>query len=153
MAALPRPRRDEPDERALVRAMLGSRDLVERIAERHSPSDFRNVDYGAIFAALLRAGHADPLDIVAAALPPEALRVLTDLTESGDAHPSEASDLSLILTRFGARRTEARIAEIQTAMSTVHDEQQKVLTRELMDLQKELGRLKPIRSPRGNRKG
>ena len=149
----PRPRRDEPDERALVRAMLASRDLVERIAERHAPSEFRDVHMGAIYAALLAAGHTDALDQVAATLPPEALHALQELTESGGAHQSEGSDVSLILARFAARRIESRIEEIREAMGIVQPEAQAALLSERMDLDKELRRLLPIRSPRGNRKG
>ena len=152
-SALPRPRRDEPDERALIRAMLGSRDLVERIAERHSVEDFRDGNYGAIFAALLAAGHADGLDAVASSLDPDALRVLRDLTDSSDAHPPQASDPSLSLARFAARPIEARIEEIRQAMAMVSPDAQDALMRELMELDKELRRLLPIRSPRGNRKG
>ena len=148
-----RARRDEPDERTLVQAMLASRDLVERIAERHAPSDFRDPNYAAIFAALLASGHADGLDDVAESLSADALRVLRELTDSQQSHAAEGSDISLILTRFGARRLEARIAEIRSIMSTVHPEEQNVLLGELRELQKELGRLLPIRSPRSNRKG
>ena len=133
--------------------MLASRDLVERIAERHAPSDFRDPNYAAIFAALLASGHADGLDDVAESLSADALRVLRELTDSQQSHAAEGSDISLILTRFGARRLEARIAEIRSIMSTVHPEEQNVLLGELRELQKELGRLLPIRSPRSNRKG
>ncbi|MBL0172586.1 MAG: DNA primase [Gemmatimonadaceae bacterium] len=153
MSALPKPRRDEPDERALVRAMIASRDWVERIAERHAPSDFRDANYRAIFAALLSAGHADSLDQVAAALSPEALQALRELTETGDTHPPEASDVTLSLARIAARRIEARIEEIRSAMGIVQPEQQNALMRERMELEGELRKLLPIRSPRGNRKG
>lgn len=152
MTTLPRPRRDEPDERALVRAMIVSRDLVERIAERHAPSDFRDANLGAIFAALLAAGHADSLDEVAGTLAPDALRALQDITESGDAHPPEASDVTLSLARFAARRIESRIEEIRAAMGIVHAEAQTALMRERIELEIELRRLVPIRSPRSNRK-
>ena len=149
-SAPPRPRRDEPDERALVRAMLSSHDWVERIAERHAPADFRDANYGAIFAALRAAGHAATLDDVAAMLPPDALDTLRELTDSG---PLEATDVTLSLDRIAARRIESRIEEIRSAMGIVLPEAQKVLMRERMDLEPELRRLLSIRSPRGNRKG
>ncbi len=149
----PRARKDEPVERALIRAMLVDRDLVERIAERHGPADFREPNYGAIFAALLEGGHADPLDAVAARLPASAVAALRNLTDSGEAHPPEASDISLSVARFDARRLEARIEEILRILPTVSPREQDVLMRERMDLEAEWRRLLPIRSPRGKRKG
>ncbi len=148
----PRPRRDEPVERALVRAMLADRDVVERIAERHAPSDFRDPRYGAIFSALLSAGHADSLDVIADDLPADAMEVLRELTESGEAHPPESADLSLSLARFDARRLEARIDAIREAMRQVSPQEQDTLMRERLDLEVELRRLLPIRSPRGKPK-
>jgi DNA primase len=152
-SAPPRARRDEPVERALVRAMLVDRDLVERIAERHGPQDFRDANYGAIFSALLSAGHADSLDVIAESLSAEAFQVLRELTESGEAHPPEAADVSLSLARFDARPVEARIDEIRASMRQATPEMQDALMRERMELEVELRRLLPIRSPRGKRKG
>jgi DNA primase len=149
----PRARRDEPVERALILAMLVDRDLVERIAERHGPSDFRDPNYGAIFSALLEGGHAEPLDSVASRLPSGALAVLRELTEAGDAHPPEAVDVSLSVARFAARHLEARIEEILRIMPTASTEEQTALMRERMDLEGERRRLLPIRSPRGKRRG
>ncbi len=152
-ASLPRPRRDEPVERALVRAMLADRDVVERVAERHAPSDFREPNYREIFSALLSVGHHDSLEVVAEMLGPDASRVLSELSETGDAHPPEASDLSLSLARFAARRVEARIDEIREAMRHATPESQDVLMRERLELEVELRRLLPIRSPRGKPRG
>ncbi len=152
-AALPRARRDEPVERALILAMLVDRDLVERIAERHGPADFREPSYGAIFSALLEGGHAEPLDSVAARLSSGALAALRELTETGDVHPPEASDISLSMARFDARPIEARIEEILRIMPTVSADEKNVLLRERVVLDAELRRLLPMRSPRGKRKG
>lgn len=149
----PRPRRDEPVERALVRVMLVDRDLVERIAERHAPSDFRDLRYRAIFSALLSAGHADALDTVAETLPPDALAVLAELTEAGEPHVPESTDISLSLARFAARRLEARIDEIRDELRRVTPAEQDALMRERLELEVELRRLLPIRSPRANPKG
>jgi DNA primase len=140
-------------ERALILAMLVDRDLVERIAERHGPSDFRDPNYGTIFSALLEGGHAEPLDDIAARLPSSALAVLRELTETDNAHPPEAVDVSLSVARFAARRLEARIEEILRIMPTASTEEQIALMRERMDLEGERRRLLPVRSPRGKRKG
>ena len=152
-AAPPRASRDEPVERALILAMLVDRDLVERIAERHGPSDFRDPNYGAIFSALLEGGHTEQLDDIAARLPSGALAVLRELTETDNAHPPEAVDVSLSVARFAARPLEARIEEILRIMPTASTEEQIALTRERMDLEGERRRLLPIRSPRGKRRG
>jgi DNA primase len=133
--------------------MLLDRDLVERIAERHGPQDFRDANYGAIFSALLSAGHADPLDVIAETLPTDAFHVLRELTESGEAHPPEAADVSLSLARFDARPVEARIDEIRATMRQASPEMQDALMRERLELEVELRRLLPIRSPRGKGRG
>ncbi|HYW33412.1 MAG TPA: DNA primase, partial [Gemmatimonas sp.] len=64
-AVPPRPRRDEPVERALVRAMMLDRGLAERIAERHGPDVFRDPAYRALFSALLVAEPDDDLEAIA----------------------------------------------------------------------------------------
>lgn len=149
----PRPSRDEPVERAVLRAMLTDRDLVERVAERHGPADFRDPEYGAIFSALLHAGHDDSLDVVAESLAPSALQVLRQLTEERDILPAQAADISMSLARLDARHLEARIDEIIAAMRVGSIDEQNALMRERMELEHELRRLLPIRSPRGKPRG
>ncbi len=145
----PRVRADEPVERAVIRAMLQDRDLVERVAERHAPSDFRDENYSAIFAALLAAGHDDAIDVVADAMPSAAVQVLRELSDMGDVLPPEATDISMSLARLDARRLESRIDEIRVAMGTVNADAQDTLLRERLELEVELRRLLPMRSPRG----
>ena len=152
-AVPPRPRRDETVERAVLRAMLADRDLVERVAERHAPSDFRDPNYGAIFAALLDARHDDPLDVVAETLDDTPLRVLREMTEAVDVLPLEAADVTMSLARLDARPIEARIDEIISAMRVGGPEEQNTLMRERLELEVELRRLLPLRSPRGKPKG
>lgn len=144
----PRPRRDETVERGLVRAMLADRALVERVAERHAPSDFRDENYRAIFAALLAAGHDDALDSIAASLPYSVVPVLQDLTEGSEVLPIEAADVTLSMARLDARRLEARIDEIKTHMPRVPRAEQDAMLRELHELQTELRILLPVRSTR-----
>lgn len=149
----PRPRRDETIERGVVRAMLVDRALVERVAERHAPSDFRDENYRAIFRALLAAGHDDALDVIAAMLPPSVLPVLLDLTEGGEVLPIEAADVSLSMARLDARRLEERIEEIKATMPSVSNPEKDVLLRENLELQKELRKLVPVRSTQSRSKG
>lgn len=144
----PRPRPDEPVERALVRAMLIDRDLAERIAERHGPSDFRDPDYRALFGALLNASPDDDLERIAESLEPGALERLRELTNTLDAADSAATDVSLSLARMDARPVETRMDEIRSAMRNASPEQQNALMRERLELETELRRLLPMRSPR-----
>lgn len=150
----PRPRRDEPVERALLRAMLGDRGLAERVAERHGPVDFREPTYRELFQALLDADHHDDLEQIAERLAPQALRTLRELTDSAEANDAMQADIGLSLDRLDARRIESRIDEIRAEIGrATTGEAMNVLLRERLDLETELRRLLPIRSPRAKPKG
>jgi len=150
----PRPRRDEPVERALLRAMLSDRGLAERIAERHGPADFREPTYREVFQAFLDADHRDDLEQIAERLAPQALRTLRELTESAVSNDGMQADIGLSLDRLDARRIESRIDEIRAAIGkATTGEAMNVLLRERLDLETELRRLLPIRSPRAKPKG
>jgi DNA primase len=149
----PRPRRDEPIERSLVRAMLADRGIAERVAERHPPSSFRHAQYGALFAALLEAPIADDLEQIADRLTSDALAVLQELTDGAVAISAEASDIGLSLSKLDARVLEFRVDEIREAMRTATRETQDALMKERLELEAEIRRLLPIRSPRAKPKG
>lgn len=149
----PRPRRDEPIERSLVRAMLADRGIAERVAERHPPCSFRHAQYGALFAALLDAPMSDELDQIADRLAPDALAVLRELTDGAVAINVEASDLGLSLKKLDARVLVFRVDEIREAMRTATREAQDALMKERLELEAEIRRLLPIRSPRAKPKG
>lgn len=147
----PRPRRDEPIERALVRAMLVDRGVAERVAERHPPDSFRDSRYREVFEALLHAPLDDDLEQVAERLTPEALRLLRELTEAGG-FDVVAADIGLNLSKLDARVLEARVDDIRTAMRTATREEHDALMRERLELETEIRRLLPMRSPRGKPK-
>ena len=150
----PRPRRDEPVERALLRAMLRERALAERVAERHGPVDFREPTYRELFQALLDANHDDDLEQIAERLAPQALRTLRELTESAESNDGMQADVGLSLDRLDARRIESRIDEIRAEIGRATTrEAMDMLLRERLDLETELRRLLPIRSPRAKPKG
>jgi len=150
----PRPRRDEPVERALLRAMLLDRSVVERVAERHGPESFREPSYRVLFQVLLDASPADDLEQIAERLPPQPLQLLSDLTNESDGGTTPLADIALSLDRLDARRLEARVTEIHAEIGRATTrEAQDALMRERMDLESELRRLLPIRSPRANPKG
>ena len=92
------------------------------------------------------------MDEIAGTLPLGAVQVLRELTEIGQVLPLEAADVSLSLARLDARRLETRIDEIRAAMGIASLEEQEALMREQTELVKEVGRLLPIRSPRGKPK-
>lgn len=149
----PRPRRDEPIERGLVRAMLADRGIAERVAERHPPSSFRHAQYRALFTALLDASIADDLQHIAEGLAADALTVLQELTDGAVAINIEASDIGLSLSKLDARVLEQRVDEIREAMRTATREEQDALMTERLELEAEIRRLLPIRSPRAKPKG
>ena len=149
----PRPRRDEPLERALVRAMLADRGIAERVAERHPPGSFRHPQYGALFAAFLDTPVSEDLDQIAERLAPDVLAVLRELTDGAVAINVEASDIGLSLAKLDARALEYRVDEIREAMRTATREAQDALMKERLELEAEIRRLLPIRSPRAKPKG
>ncbi len=149
----PRPRRDEPIERSLVRAMLADRGIAERVAERHPPSSFRHAQYGALFAGLLGAPVSDDLGQIADRLTPDALEVLRELTDGAVAINVEASDIGLNLSKLDARVLEIRVDEIREAMRTATRDAHDALMKERLELEAEIRRLLPIRSPRAKPKG
>lgn len=147
----PRPRRDEPVERALVRAMLVDRGVAERVAERHPPTDFRDARYRELFDALLHAAVDDDLEQIAERLSPDALKALQELTNGG-AFDVVAADIGLNLSKLDVRALEARVDEIRAAMRSATPEEQVALMRERLELETEMRRLMPMRTPRGRPK-
>jgi DNA primase len=138
-------------ERALVRAMLVDRGVAERVAERHPPASFRDGRYRELFDVLLHAPLEDDLEQIAERLAPEALRILREFTEAG-AYDVVAADIGLNLSKLDVRVLEARVDEIRVAMRTATREAQDALMRERLDLEAEIRRLMPMRSPRGRPK-
>lgn len=147
----PRPRRDEPVERALVRAMLVDRGIAERVAERHPPVVFRDARYRELFDVVLHAPLDDDLEQIAERLSPDTLKALRELTESGT-YDVVAADIGLNLSKLDVRLLEARVDEIRDAMRTATREAQDALMRERLELEAEIRRLLPMRSPRGRPK-
>jgi DNA primase len=147
----PRPRRDEPVERALVRAMMVERGVAERVAERHPPDTFRDLAYRELFDALLHAPLEDDLEQVAERLTSETLRVLRELTEAG-AFDVVAADIGLSLSKLDVRVLERRVDELRVAMRGATREEHDTLMRERLELEAEIRRLMPMRSPRGRPK-
>ncbi len=151
-AVPPRATRDEPIERALVRAMLADRGVAERVAERHPPDEFRHAGYRALYDALLNAPIVADFEQIAEVLDADGLRVLRDLTDGLRPLDPAASDIGLSLLKLDVRRLEERVTEILALLPTVSGEAKDVLIREHFALMLEVRRLLPIRSPRAKPK-
>ena len=95
----------------------------------------------------------EDLGQVADRLAPEALAVLRELTDGAVAINVEASDIGLSLSKLDARMLEFRVDEIREAMRTATREAQDALMKERLELEAEIRRLLPIRSPRAKPKG
>ncbi len=149
----PRVTQDEPVERSLVRAMLIDRGTAERVAERHAPEDFRHAGYRAIFTALLEAPVSDDLEQIAERLDALALSTLKVLVHGPAPLSLEAADIGLNIMQLDVRRLEGRVDAIRAEMRSATRERQDALMRERLELDAEIRRLLPIRSPRAKPKG
>jgi DNA primase len=148
-AVPPRPRCDEPVERALVRAMLTDRDVVERVAERHGPQEFRDADYRALFSALMDASPDDDLEAIAGRLEAAPLDRLRELTEGLESAEIALADVALNIGKLDARLLREQCDEIRREMNTADGETKKALLSQLLSMERELRLLQPMRSPRG----
>jgi DNA primase len=147
-AVPPRPGKDEPVERALVRAMLWDRSLAERVAERHPPSTFRDARFRELYDWLLVAPLEDDLERLAEHCSPSALASLRELTES---EPIEAgaADLDLNLRKLTVRAIDERLDDVTHAMLLADTREAKdQLLRDKLELTRERNAILPIRSPR-----
>ncbi len=148
----PTGRIDEPAERALISAMLADRGLVERIAERHGPADFRDVRYSALFGVLLMAGSDEGLDQIAEKLDDRTADVLRELAERQEGQQPEAVDVELNLAKLDVRPIEQRLEEIKREMGIASPERQMELQVEERALTLERNTILPVRAPRAKPK-
>lgn len=128
-------------ERELVRAMIQSRGLVERVAERVGPDQFRDARYREIFDTLLRVGPETLADELTAAMSRDATETFDRL--SGD--PEVIQDLERTvhdcLTRIQTRDLEERRDEIQRLLLAAQDVEKDKLVREKEQIRDEIRRL------------
>ena len=148
----PSGRIEEPAERALIAAMIAERSLVERIAARHGPADFRDPRYKALFEVFLMAPHDEGLDQIAERVDEDAAAALRELAHRSDGRDPEAVDVRLNLAKLDVRKIETRLAGLRDEIRHVDPEQQLILVREEMELTQERNKLLPMRSPRGKPK-
>jgi DNA primase len=149
----PRPSRDEPVERALVRAMLVDRGVAERVAERHPPDSFRDARYRELFDVLLHAPLDEELERIADRLSPEAFAALRVMTE-GAPLDIESADIGFSIKKLDVRVLEARMDDVRHAMQQETEvEAKNGYLREYLQLQAEIRGIQPMRSTRGRGRG
>lgn len=100
-------------ERELVRVMLTSRVLVERILERIGPGEFRDPRYREIFEQLVAVGPDAIIGDVAAGLAPESLPVLQALLEEQGAVIDIERTVTDCLARLELRKRKELNARLQ----------------------------------------
>jgi hypothetical protein len=148
----PTGRVEEPAERALISAMLADRGLVERIAERHGPADFRDARYSALFGVLLVAGPDEGLDQIAERVDDYTAEALRELVHRPQGRDIEAVDVTLNLAKLDVRNIERRLEELKREISVAEAGRLDALQTEEQELTKERNKLLPMRSPRGKPK-
>lgn len=147
-AVPPRPGKDEPVERALVRAMIRDRSVAEWAAERHPPDSFRDGRYRELFEWLLSSPLDDDLERIAERCSPAALAALRELTESAP-QEAEAADLDLNLRKLAVRALDERLEAVMRQLAEAGSPDHKdVLLRDKLELTRERNQILPIRSPR-----
>lgn len=121
----PRASKDDPIERALVRAMLSDRGTAERVADKgFTPDSFENAEYRQIYHTLLSAHHDDGLDVIERHLSGPSHKVFLQLTESGEL-AAEAVDVDLAIRKLIVRRIDNEVAEIERRLLQETDEAEK----------------------------
>lgn len=100
-------------ERELVRVMLTSRALVERITERIGPGEFRDDRYREIFERLAGVGPDAVIGDVAAGLAAPSVTVLETLLEEQGAVIDVERTVTDCLTRLELRRRKELNAKLQ----------------------------------------
>jgi DNA primase len=100
-------------ERELVRVMLTSRALVERITERIGPGEFRDERYREIFERLARVAPDAVIGDVAAGLSAASTSVLETLLEEQGAIIDVERTVNDCLTRLELRRRKEMNARLQ----------------------------------------
>jgi DNA primase len=100
-------------ERELVRVMLTSRALIERISERIGPGEFRDERYREIFEKLAAASPDDVIGDVAAGLTSASASVLESLLEEQGAIIDVERTVTDCLAKLELRRRKEMNARLQ----------------------------------------
>jgi DNA primase len=134
-------------ERELVRVMLTSRALVERISERIGPGEFRDERYREIFERLAAVSPEAVIGDVAAGLSPGAQSVLEVLLEEEGAVIDVERTVTDCLTQLELRARRELAARIQHDLKVATPAESDRLIAEKQANQEEIRRLKESITP------
>ena len=131
-------------ERALVRAMVQERGLVETVAERWHPSDFHETAYRELFERLLHDPQ-QPLDEATRDFPPAAVAAIDEAIGERDPDPDGTVASWLVRLQAWALDEEkaAILRELASADAPLADDDKDRLLRRLEGLQRERAALSP----------
>jgi len=150
-AAQPSPRAKalvgDAAERGLVRVMLASRVMVERILERIGPGEFRDERYREIFERLVAVGPEAVIGDVAAGLSGPSLTVLEELLGELDAVTNVERMVSDYLAQLELRTRKELSARIQRDLMVATPAETDRLIAEKQANAEEIRRLRESISP------
>lgn len=149
----PRPVRSRPRakgpaisaEQLLVRAMLGERSVIERVAERFGPDSFQDPTYQEIFEHLLERGESATIEELADGMSPQAIDVMQDLLAEPEAIQHLEKSVEDSLSRLELRQLEERNRAIDALIPMAHGEEKDLLVGEKVANQQVIGRLRQAR--------
>ena len=99
-------------EKELIRAMLFARSRVEQIAEKLSEESFRDLQYRAIYHALIASGPESTIEEVSASLDEEGIGLLEDIVAEGAFQMDAERTINDSLATLLARDLDQRAAEL-----------------------------------------
>ncbi|MEP6732530.1 MAG: DNA primase [bacterium] len=128
-------------ERELIRVLLHRPAYFEQVVERAGEESFRDADLRGIFAAMASHGADAGPDVLAEQLEGDAVVMMQELLEEtgGLEHADEAVAGSI--SAMHERNLTERMSEIDRELPIASDAQKDELTREKVELTKELRRL------------
>jgi hypothetical protein len=125
-------------ERELVRVMLTSRSLIERIAERVGPGEFRDERYREIFDRLILVSPDAVIGDVAAGLSAPALSVLESMLEQQGAIIDVEKTLTDCLAQLELRKKKAEQKQLQADLKVATEAEKDRLIRRKEDIAEEI---------------
>ena len=125
-------------ERELVRAMLFARSRVEQIAEKLGEESFRDLQYRAIYHALIASGPESTIEEVSASLDEEGIGLLEDIVAEGAFQMDAERTISDSLATLLARDLDQRAAELDRIIPLAEGAEKDKLIAEKAAIREEL---------------
>ncbi|MBA3580218.1 MAG: DNA primase [Gemmatimonadaceae bacterium] len=132
-------------ERELIRAMLHERPRVAQVAEKVGLDSFRDRRYRRIFARLLEADEATPLEQVVDGLAESDLTVIEDLLSEAGAQIDPQRTVDDSLTAIRVRELDEKMMEIDNTLPLAGADQKDGLMKLKQELRDELNSLRRTR--------